>query len=531
MTFLLHEERDETMPEEPDGSSGRHTGRSAILRAKAWLWPRARARAGIGIVLAVGLVVRLLWINATGYNSDEAVYAGQAASIAGDTDLFPYFPIFRAHPLLFQTTLSLVFQFGTNDVVGRLVSVAFGMVTVLLTYFVGRQLYGHRVGLLAAAVIAVMPYQVVVTRQVLLDGAMVTFSTLALLMMAKYGNTQRPLWLYAAGAALGLTCLTKETGILLLGSVYAFLAVSQHLGHRVRHALLALLLWLAVFVPYPISLALADRRETGGNFLAWQLFRRPNHTWDFYFREVPPALGWGVIVFAVVGLVLARRRWQWRETLLLCWIVVPVLIHTIWSVKGFQYLLPISTPFAVLGAVGALRIAAMRPARSGVLAFTASAIVLTTCLVPTIQRIRPSESETFLAGSGGVPGGRETGLWLRDNVPEGAQILALGPSMANILQFYGRRTTFGLSVSTNPLNRNPTYTPIANPDLAIRRNLLQYIVWDSFSAARSSFFSVRLKRYVERYSGRVVHTESVAVRAKDGSIVNKPVIIVYEVRP
>ena len=522
--------RDVTVAEEL-GGSGRVEVESAFVRAREWLLPRARAHVAIGSVLVVGLVVRLLWINATGYNSDEAVYAGQGASIAGDMELFPYFPIFRAHPLLFQTTVSLVFQFGTSDVAARLVSVAFGMATVLLTFLAGRQLYGQRAGLLAAAIIAVMPYQVVVTRQVLLDGAMVTFSTLALLMMAKYGNTQRPVWLYAAGAALGLTCLTKETGILLLGSVYAFLAISQHLGHRVRHAALALLIWLIVFIPYPISLMLAERRDTGGNFLAWQLFRRPNHDWYFYFLEVPPALGWGVVVFALGGLVLAGRRWQWRETLLVCWIVVPVVIFTIWSVKGFQYLLPISTPFAILGAVGALRLAALRPARRGMLALITSTVVLTLCLVPTIERIRPSESETFLAGSGGVPGGRETGLWIRENVPEGAQILALGPSMANILQFYGRRTAYGLSVSTNPLNRNPTYTPISNPDLAIRRNLLQYIVWDSFSAARSEFFSARLKRYIERYSGRAVHTESVSVRAKDGSIVKKPVIIVYEVRP
>jgi hypothetical protein len=130
-----------------------------------------------------------------------------------------------------------------------------------------------------------------------------------------------------------------------------------------------------------------------------------------------------------------------------------------------------------------------------------------------------------------VPGGRETGEWIDREVPEGAQLLALGPSMANILEFYGHRKAYGLSVSTNPLNRNPTYEPIENPDLAIRRNLMQYIVWDSFSAARSQFFSARLQRYVERYNGRVVHTESVKVRTKDGATVDKPVIIVYEVRP
>jgi hypothetical protein len=488
-------------------------------------------RPALVAVLASALAVRLLWLDSTGFNSDEAVYAGQAASIAGDAQAYPYFPIFRAHPLLFQTVLSLAYRLGTDDLVGRLVAVAFGLVTVRLTYAVGRELYGVRVGLVAAAVVAVMPYQVVVTRQVLLDGPMVTFSTLALFLVARYARRGDPVWLYAAGAALGLACLTKETAALLLGSVYAFLALSQQLRHRVRHAAVALVVWLGVFAAYPVSLRLADRGRTGQSFLAWQLFRRPNHPWYFYFAEVPPALGWAVVAFAVTGLVLAFGRWHWRETLLVCWTVVPVVVFTVWAVKGFQYLLPVSPPIAVLAAAGVFRTATRLGERRRVVATLCTATVVLLTLVPTMQRITPSDSPTFLAGSGGVPGGRESGEWIRQHVPEGAQLLALGPSMANILQFYGHRKVYGLSVSTNPLNRNPTYVPISNPDLAIRRNLLQYVVWDSFSAARSDFFSARLRRYAERYHGRVVHLESVPVRAPDGETVAKPVVIIYEVRP
>ena len=103
--------------------------------------------------------------------------------------------------------------------------------------------------------------------------------------------------------------------------------------------------------------------------------------------------------------------------------------------------------------------------------------------------------------------------------------------MANIIQFYGNRKTFGLSVSPNPLHRNPVYEPVDNPDLRIRSNDLQYVVWDSYSASRSPFFSDRLLRYVERYHGRPVHTEYVEVLTDDGAVVSKPVIVVYEVRP
>jgi len=108
-------------------------------------------------------------------------------------------------------------------------------------------------------------------------------------------------------------------------------------------------------------------------------------------------------------------------------------------------------------------------------------------------------------------------------------VLTIGPSMANILRFYGQRSAYGLSISPNPLYRNPAYVPVLNPDLQIRNGDIQYLVWDSYSAGRSAFFSQTLLRLSKRFNGRVVHTESVPVRTPDGTTVQKPAIIVFEV--
>ena len=85
--------------------------------------------------------------------------------------------------------------------------------------------------------------------------------------------------------------------------------------------------------------------------------------------------------------------------------------------------------------------------------------------------------------------------------------MTIGPSMANIVQFYGHRKAYGLSVSPNPLHRNPSYDPLVNPDRLLRESEIHYLVWDSFSAARAPFFAASLRRYADRYNGRVVHTE------------------------
>ena len=209
------------------------------------------------VAILLALSVRLINLNEVGYNSDEAVYAGQGAAIAQVPILSEYFPVFRAHPLLFQFILALVYKFGMNDMAGRLASVAFGVATVGLVYLLGNRIYGRTAGLFAALFLAVMPYHVIPTRQVLLDGPMVFWATLTLYLMVMYGETQRPAWLYGAGAGMGLTVLTKETGIVMVGAIYAFLALTPALRVRVRDLFLSIMIMVAIMAVYPLTTSLA----------------------------------------------------------------------------------------------------------------------------------------------------------------------------------------------------------------------------------------------------------------------------------
>jgi 4-amino-4-deoxy-L-arabinose transferase-like glycosyltransferase len=496
---------------------------------------------GLLAVGAVGFGLRLWNLDALGFNSDEAVYAGQAAAIASDPALKNIFPIFRAHPLLFQWVMALTMGVGVDGMGLRVLSGAIGMATVGLVFLTGRLMYGWRAGLLAALFLAVMPYHVVVTRQVLLDGPMTLCATLALYMVAKFAHTGRAGWLYAAGAAMGLTFLAKETGVILLGAIYAFLALSPEVRVRLRDLFISVGMMVLVIAPFPISLVLAGGGGTSrvSSYLVWQLFRRANHDWAFYPTTVPIAIGLGIVLVATVGLFVIRRWMGWREKLLFAWILVPVAFFEVWPVKGFQYPLPIVAPMAVVAAVAVMEIF---PAtlwrqvkgevfRMRVLPAIAAAALAVSLALGSWSSIQVSTSGEFLAGSGGVPGGREAGLWVRNNVPEGATLMTIGPSMANILEFYGHRLAYGLSVSPNPLHRNPSYDPINNPDFEIRTGEIQYVVWDSFSALRSTFFASRLRGYAEHYHGRVVHTESIPVTTSDGQTALVPVIVIYEVRP
>lgn len=529
----------------PDRStSAPGTPRARTLQVASFSYPAADVDArrrtgrrvafvlGLVAVFAIGATVRLWGIDRFGFNSDEAVYAGQGAAISDVDGLSERFPIFRAHPLLFQFLIAIAYRAGVSDLTPRLMSVAFGIGTILLTFALARLLYERRTAFLAALFLAVMPYHVVVTRQALLDGPMTFFATLTFYLVARYAVGRRPVALYGAAAAMGLTVLTKETGILYLSAAYAFFSLTPEIRIPARRALLALAIVFLVVLPFPLSLVLGGGSETGRSYLVWQLFREPNHAWTFYLTEVPRAVG-PLLLLAAALYLWQRGLRRWQEMLLLSWIVAPLLFFQLWPVKGYQYLLPVAVPVAILGArLLSETIGAVAPRRvQRVLARGAVVLVAGTLLASTLAHVGQTSGGELLAGTGGVPGGREAGRWIAANTPEGATFITVGPSMANLIKFYGDRDAFGLSVSPNPLHRNPSYEPVVNPDQLFRDSQVQYVMWDAFSASRSPFFSQKLLRYVELYNGRITFTYTVPVPTVSGRTANRAVIVIYEVRP
>jgi Dolichyl-phosphate-mannose-protein mannosyltransferase len=498
--------------------------------------PQLRTAVPVLLVLGLAAFLRFWQLGRVGFNSDEAVYSGTAASLAGNDVLRTMFPIFRAHPLFLQVLLSTGMHGGVSDWTPRAITALIGTAMVLATYLLGRRLYDHRIGLLAALIVAVMPYSVVVSRQVLLDGLMTLCATLVLYCVARYVESAALHWMLASCALMGATVLAKETSIVLVGSLYAFFALTPSVRLRLRHVGLGLLVMLLVIAIFPVTLSLSGRASSGQHYLLWQLFRRSNHGPFFYAQVLPSAIGWLPLLLAAVGLVWLRKHNTWRERLLLTWLVVPVVFFTLWPVKGFQYLLPIVPVIAILAARAISRLSTLEPLRrrgpavAGGASIAVAFAVVVSLIIPTWSRIEPSNSGTYLAGTGGLPGGREAGHWLRDNVPATTQLLAIGPSMANVLEFYGQRKVYALSVSPDPANRNPSYVPVPNPDLAMRQGRFQYLVWDSYTAARSPSFGAKLTALVSKYHGVAVFTANVTVRSRSGQSVPAPVVRIYRVR-
>jgi len=502
--------------------------------------------AAVGAAMILGVVFRTWGLGVVGFNSDEAVYAGQAAALAGDPEYAKFFAIFRAHPLLVQFILSIVFHFGVSDVAARAVSVAFGVAAIPLIYLLGRELFSRRVGVLAALTLAILPYHITVTRQVLLDGPETTLFLASMLLLARYVRTQRAGYLYVSAIAAGLTFLAKETAILVIPVVGAFVLMTPSVKLGWRRVAIALVSFAVAVSPYPISIFISSASGTAREFLVWQLLRRPNHTVTFYAEILPLALGPILLVLAVIGVGVAVRRASWQDRLLMAWIFVPLAFFQLWPVKGYQYLLPIA-PALILAAArlidvlpeagagwlkerGRLSATQRKMTKSAIAVMIALPLILPLGLA-SAANLNQSSATGSLAGTGGLPGGREAGRWIDLHVPEGAAFMTIGPTLSNLIQFYGHRRSLGLSVSPNPLHRNPAYDPIENADASIRTLKIQYAAWDVWSAARSPFFAAVLMRYVNKYHGSLVYEQRAETSDAQGQRQVQIVIRIYEVRP
>jgi hypothetical protein len=485
------------------------------------------------VIVGVALYVRLIHLTALGFNSDEAVYTGQAGALAGVGDYARNFSPFRAHPLLLQTILAMEFTIlgHMSEFMSRATVVVTGVAAVFSTYLLGKRMFGYAAGLGAAAALAIMPYHVFISRQVLLDVPAGLAVLLAFAALYRYDGPATRRWLYLAAALAGIACVIKETMIVFAPAALVYLAWSKIMKRtRVRDLVLCGALMVVMLAPF-ISTRFLFSGSGAGGYIIYQLFRPPNHP-AWYFPVVFWIFITPVATLAIAyGIVLACIRRTRADKLLLSWLAVFGAFFQLWPTKLLPYAIILVPAMVILGARGIIDLfVRVRDRWSTMVAWGAAAVMALAVLGPMVgpasragNVIRDSSFSGPFTTDVEVQdfaGGRETGLWFAEHTPSNAVAMTMGPSLGNLVSFYGDRDFFALSVSNDPKLRNPAYRPIPNPDSDIRQIDVQYAVWDAYTADRAPFFSTRLMSYVRKYSGWPVY--SVWVDGNNVAVNNGP---------
>ncbi len=236
-------------------------------------------------------------------------------------------------------------QMADLTLAGRGIVALCGVLTVYVVFLIGRRLKGNRVGLLAAALMAVIPMHVLHSHYLTVDVPATLLITLSLYSALRYGEVglRAAVW---AGVYAGLAAGTKYNAglVLLAGWTAVWLAREIGVPDRKRHALWMTLACIAAFVV-----------STPGAVLATGEFLR-----DFRYEALHVSTGHG-LVFANTGpgwwYHLKVNLWQGVGTFTTVAVAIAVLLGIRrWKLtSGFWTLIAFALPYFVLISLAEVR--------------------------------------------------------------------------------------------------------------------------------------------------------------------------------
>jgi 4-amino-4-deoxy-L-arabinose transferase-like glycosyltransferase len=377
-----------------------------------------------------------------GLTHDEANHGREAIGILGGELAF-FFPLNYGSEPLYSYTAALVMGLGGRNVLAlRLVNAFFGVLTVAGAYLWSRLVFSHRLGLLAATLLAISFWPVAASREALRAGMMPFFTVGAMIFFWLLLDARRGAQADAAEAPASLRHprllgYTLGFALCLIATLYNYLAARvfwlvfplflvylalfrRRLFRRSWPPTLAALLLLGISVipiawyleRYPVAQTRLDMLDSvfqqmlQGNFAliarnagqALLAFVWPGYGDQFLAYNIPgrPVFEIFTAVLFLVGVAVCL--WRWRRPayfLLLLWFlvgIIPSLItgptaNTTRNVGAYvpAFIIPALAFVALSDALQARRDKALRPA-AAVLAALWLFFVLTNTIVDYFLR-------------------------------------------------------------------------------------------------------------------------------------------------
>ncbi|MBA2450741.1 MAG: glycosyltransferase family 39 protein [Chloroflexi bacterium] len=416
---------------------------STFARSRARPDPRQAAErhrssgAGLalpGAILALAAALRLVSVNwdaGQHLHPDERFLTMVATAIALPSSVAEYFdtatsplnPYNRGHNSFVYGTLPLFIVrflaeplrlagYDQVNLLGRVVSALFDVGTVLLTFSIATRLYGRRIGLLAALLLATTALHIQQSHFFTVDTFVTFFITAALYFTLRALERDALSNYLLAGGAVGLAMASKLNAALFV--VVLALAVGLRLLPKRRSAaqrlpdqasdrtapfgplwggataLVAAFALFRIAQPYAftgptiLDIVPSDRylQDMAGvqRLVSGEVDYPPSHQWTNTTPYVFPwqhMVAWGMApalgLTAWAGVVLAAwqvaRNWRGRhaQILLLAWVAINFAYWGGNMAKTMRYFLPIYPALVILGAalLGQSLDAAWRLAREG----------------------------------------------------------------------------------------------------------------------------------------------------------------------
>lgn len=273
---------------------------------------------------------------------------------------------------------------------GRLVTALLGAATVPVVYLIGREIRGHRLGLAAALLMALLPGHVQHSHFATVDVPATFFVALSLYFAVRAlrpRDENSPSWsnkqLCIAAGMAGLAAATKYNGgVVIVAPIFSWFLLARR-GLIISRASFALLPAMAVLgfligCPYSVLSFGEFWGDCKINGVCYELMVHPrlgsgeifkdtgNGWWYHLSFNLPFMMTWPLLIATLIGLamaVLQRTRWRWSTAIsgdgavwlpLLAWSALYCVTLGLSQVRFMRYTLPLMPAFCVFAAGGVM---------------------------------------------------------------------------------------------------------------------------------------------------------------------------------
>lgn len=284
---------------------------STLLSKKTIFW--------LSLVLLY-LVSHLIGLTKLPVFADEAIYIRWSQLILDDSAQYLFFALNDGKtPLFVWQLVPMLGVFSNPLYAGRVLSVLSGLLQVVLTVLVVRELKGNKVAQLsAAAMVLCLPFWFFHHRMALMDGWMVVWLTAGLLLSLRSLRRSSTAEAVVAGVCIGASLLTKVPAVLALPSFlflsYSTVNTTKHGWGFLKYVAIAVFTSGVVFASLILSPSFSQLFNRGGDFLfsvsdifegVWfsTIKNTPSYFEYFWKYATPP-----VLVLFIAGLFSANRK-------------------------------------------------------------------------------------------------------------------------------------------------------------------------------------------------------------------------------
>jgi 4-amino-4-deoxy-L-arabinose transferase-like glycosyltransferase len=359
----------------------------------------------------------------------------------GDLDFNPnyfYYPTF--HVYLYFTILlftgAQTSQLATIILIGRIVTLFFGTLSVYVIYLLGKEFFGDEIGLIASTLLGIVPLHVIHSHFLTTDVPVTFWLLTSMLFCFKLLNSGGKKWYLLAGFTGGLAVATKyNAGLIIipiltahiLNRLTAKVGLSVLLDKRISLAYILIISTFILTSPYTI---IAFSEFKYHLTLITSYLNTPNAEWfdsgNGWIYHITNSLYFGMglplLAFSFFGLLISVWKEKEKSLIILSFIIPYFLWVGNWQARFARFILPI-VPFLILLTSYGLYYLWIKHRRGGTLIFLS--ILLYTAILTVAY------SQTMA-----TPDPRDQAhTWIKDNISKNSTI-GLLPTFQSTFQFF-----------------------------------------------------------------------------------------------